>query len=404
MKNVLKNSNWKGKLLCLALMAATVAGIFCLKFEADNDYRLVNTASLTYVRAEVLSIERENLQVDSLEPDRMVGTQTITVRLLDGQNAGCEVSLTNYLTRALNISVSVGQTIIVCADEPENAAPYYTVYSYYRSPMLLLVVLIFAAIATAVGRARGLWSMLGLAYTIFVILFFLVRAIFYGAEPLLVAVAAVGATSLFALWLLADLTPKMWNALAGTLLGVSLSGILFALFAAMLHISGYNLDSAESLLLIGQSTGMQIRPLLLVAVLVTALGAVMDVAVSIASALDEIHRIDPDLSGAELFRSGLNIGRDMVGTMTNTLILAYTGAALTTMLLLMGYGYSMTYLLNSDYLAMELAQGVASTAGVILTVPLTALICSVTYGHRRGGMEPSKCRTRSARVRRSLRG
>ncbi|MCD8017628.1 MAG: YibE/F family protein [Oscillospiraceae bacterium] len=372
----------RGRLICLVLMALTVAGILLLHYDADNSYRFVNTESLTYVRAEVVSVDDENLQIDSLEPDRMVGTQLLTVRLLEGDSAGQTVSLTNYLTRSLNVYASVGQTLIVCADEPENAAPYYTVYSYSRSPSLLVILLLFVAITVAVGRTKGLWSLLGLAYTIFIILFFLVKVIFHGASPMLAAVGTVAAASFFALCLLSGMTKKTWTALAGTLLGVALAGVLFSLFAALLHISGYNIDTAESLLLIGQSTGLRLKPLLLVAVLITALGAVMDVAVSISSSLEEIHRLNPSLTSAELFKSGLNIGRDMVGTMTNTLILAYTGTALTTMLLLMSYGYGLTYLINSDYLAMELAQGVASTAGVILTVPAAVLIAGVSYGGR----------------------
>lgn len=370
-------------LVCLLLMAATIAGILSLSWEEDNDYRLVNTENLTYVRAKVLSIESENLTADSLEPDKLVGTQEITVRILSGDLAGEEVSLTNYMTRSLNVHTSAGMTIMICVDAPDNAENYYTVYSYWRTPGLILILAFFAAIVIAVGRAKGVWSLLGLAYTVFVVLFFAVQAIFHGVSPMLAVVSTVGVCSLFSLWLLSGITRKTAAALLGTILGVGIAGVIFQIFSMILHITGYNLDSAESLLLIGQTTGLQLKPLLLAAVLITALGAVMDVTMSISSSLDEICRLDPSLPAGQLFRSGMNIGKDMVGTMTNTLIMAYTGGALTTMLLLIGYGYGASQLLNSDYLAMEVAQGIASTAGVVLTVPVTAFLSSRIYTYRK---------------------
>ena len=160
---------------------------------------------------------------------------------------------------------------------------------------------------------------------------------------------------------------------------VKFLGVLFWIFSGVLHISGYNLDSAESLLMITQTTGLELRPMLMASVLIAALGAVMDVGMSVAASLEEIHTLNPALNARALMGSGMRIGRDMIGTMTNTLILAYTGTALTTMILLLAYGYDMGHLLSSDYLAMELAQGIASTGGVVLTVPVASAISALVY-------------------------
>ena len=119
--------------------------------------------------------------------------------------------------------------------------------------------------------------------------------------------------------------------------------------------------------------------MLMASVLIAALGAVMDVGMSIAASLEEIHMLNPELGSRALMESGMRIGKDMIGTMTNTLILAYTGTALTTMILLLAYGYDMGHLLNSDYLAMELAQGIAATGGVVLTVPVASIISAAVY-------------------------
>ena len=108
-------------------------------------------------------------------------------------------------------------------------------------------------------------------------------------------------------------------------------------------------------------------------------GAVMDVAMSISSALTEVHTVAPDRDGRALFRSGMNIGRDMVGTMTNTLILAFLGSGFTLILYLYSLGLSFRQLMSSAYVSMEVVSGVASSVGVILSIPLTALITAAVF-------------------------
>lgn len=374
----IKNLPWK-KLICLVLMLITVAGILMIQWNEINTFQMVNNDSLHYVRGKVLTVDMEQLEPDTLETDRQVGVQQLTVEILEGTEKGEMVSVTNYVTRTLNVVAKQGMTIMICVDQPENAAPYYTVFNYHRTPGLLFTVAVFAVIVLAVGRGKGAWSLIGLGYTVFVILFFLVQAIFHGWSVMGSVVATIALGTLAALILLGGIGRKTFAAAAATLMGTALSGVLFWIFSGVLHISGYNLDSAESLLMITQTTGMELRPMLMASVLIAALGAVMDVGMSVAASLEEIHALNPELGTGALMASGMRIGRDMIGTMTNTLILAYTGTALTTMILLLAYGYDMGHLLNSDYLAMELAQGIASTGGVVLTVPVASAISAVVY-------------------------
>ena len=142
-------------------------------------------------------------------------------------------------------------------------------------------------------------------------------------------------------------------------------------------------DYAEPLLQIRQTGGaVKIRGLLVAGVIISGLGAVMDVAMSIASALSELKAVDPSLEAKALWKSGMNIGRDMVGTMTNTLILAILGNG--TMLILYLYSLDLSWyqLMPSSYIAIEVIGSVASAIGVILAVPLTALTCALVYGGR----------------------
>lgn len=143
------------------------------------------------------------------------------------------------------------------------------------------------------------------------------------------------------------------------------------------------MEETESLILITQATGMRINGILFAGIMVAALGAVMDVAVSLGAALYEIQILNPKISGRELFQSGMNIGRDMIGTMTNTLILAFAGGSLSTLLVFISYGIQFNQLISSDFFAVEVVQGIAGSSAVILTVPITAMVCAIGYRGRK---------------------
>ena len=151
------------------------------------------------------------------------------------------------------------------------------------------------------------------------------------------------------------------------------------------HIDGLRIDDVEPLLQLRQTgTPLGLRGLLVGGIVISALGAVMDVAMSIASALTEVHTVAPNRNTRELFRSGMNIGRDMVGTMTNTLILAFLGSGFALIIYLYSLGLSPYQLISSSYLTIEVVSSISSSIGVILSVPLTALISSVILTRGKG--------------------
>ena len=158
--------------------------------------------------------------------------------------------------------------------------------------------------------------------------------------------------------------------------------LVFALISQkLLRIDGLRSADVEPLLQLRQTgTPIGLRGLLAAGVILSSLGAVMDVAMSLSSALAEVRAADPTMGFKALFRSGMNIGRDMVGTMTNTLILAFLGSGLVLTLYLYSLGLSPHMLMSSAYLSWELVGGISSSVGVILSVPITAAIASRMYG------------------------
>ncbi|MBQ3216312.1 MAG: YibE/F family protein, partial [Oscillospiraceae bacterium] len=179
----------------------------------------------------------------------------------------------------------------------------------------------------------------------------------------------------------------------GTISGVVLAALFGELACGILRINGfsmYTVDSTvEALLQIKQGqpplASLQIGDLLVGGILIAALGAVNDVAMSISSSMNELISVNPNLSRKELFRSGMNIGRDMVGTMTNTLILALVGSSLVIIIYLCSLEPSFPQLMSSAFFSVEMVQMLASSAGVILAVPLSVFFGMLFFGRKKRG-------------------
>lgn len=378
-----KKKNYLPGIAAFILGAAFLAFVCLFDWNSINSYTAYNTTSTTYARGRVENVESETLEKADHDQKLWLGQQELEITLLQGEKKGETIELTNYLTQIHSIKVSEGQTVIVCVDAPEGAEAYYTVFGYDRTAPLILLITTFSAVVLLVGKMKGLRALLGVAYSLFLVMMFLMQAIYHGFHPVAVTLLTVLIAAGVSLLLLNGFSRRTLVGILSTLAGVGVTGLVFALFSGLLHLTGYNLDSAEMLLMVGQSTGLSIRYLLLAGVLISALGAVMDVSVGLAASLEELLAVNPDLNRKDLFRSGLNIGKDMIGTMSNTLILAYAGSALDTMLCLLAYGYASNQLFSSDYLTVELSQGLCATIGVVLTVPVTTAVAAVIFVRRK---------------------
>lgn len=150
----------------------------------------------------------------------------------------------------------------------------------------------------------------------------------------------------------------------------------------VLYVSGHNMENVETLILIGKTWGLRIENLLFSAVSIASLGASMDASVSISSSLKEIKSLNTDLDSRKLFQSGMNIGKDIIGTMVNTLVFAFIGSSLVTIMVLISHGVSFNQLVNSDFFSVEITKGLIGTVVVIIMVPVTSLFSSIIYNHK----------------------
>ncbi len=336
-----------------------------------------SASRFVFVPARVTDVLYDDAEPDYVRSEgRRLGKQELKIEILGGVHKGEILQLTNYLSALANVDVHTGDRIIVRIDTNEKGILYAVMYNYDRSMVLGVFILVFMLLLVAIGGKKGAKALLGLIFTLVCIWFILMPLMMRGFNSILITSVIAVVTTTVSLLLLDGFTRKAVSAVLGCTAGVAAAGIIAALVGYLTPFNGFNMSDAESLILNVTDKGMKISGLLVSGVLIAALGAVMDVAMSIASSVNELYTLNHDLSLGKLFVSGMNIGRDAMGTMANTLILAFVGSSLNTLILTRAYDIPFIQLINSDYIGVEVIQGVAGSIGIILTVPLVAFISS----------------------------
>lgn len=359
--------NWKriGIAVIIGILFLAIL-VKCNQFEKTE---LISTKGQNYEKAVVTKITRDNRAEDG----KRYGTQEVKVKIKSGTLKGKVVTAVNPDGSLFGAECKVGTKVIVIVNQSgKNVSA--TVYSQDRTMAIYGFVLIFAAVVCAIGGKKGVQAIASLVFAFVCIIYLMFPLIYQGYSAIWLAVIVSVLTTIITLGLLGGFTSKTVSAIIGTTCGVAIAAIAAILFGKAAGITGYNVSDIETLNFVGQNTQIKIGQLLFAGIIISALGAVMDVGMSIASTIQEIHETDPTLSKERLFLSGIHVGRDMMGTMTNTLIFAYVGGSMTT--LITNYAYNLPYqqLANSYVMGIEIMQGLSGSLGVVLTVPITAFV------------------------------
>ena len=377
----------KGKAICYGAFIMAVLGVilFLLVWNGSkpSGYVVYNSETVTYDRGTVSVVTDEDLQRENDRSDRFLGTQTVTVRMKSGDLSGREIEVSNVLSTEHNIYLQPGDNVIIKVDKPEGIEPFYSIYNYDRTVGVAVISLIFILMLVLVGKTKGVRSTAGLLFTLFFIVRGLLPMLYHGYSPILCCFLTIIITSTVCLVLLTGLTKKTLLNLGAVLLGTAIVSVFYIAFTGILHLSGYNFDEAEELLLISQNTGLNISELLFVGVMISTLGAVMDMTMSISSPLFEMKQLKPEMTFRDLVTSGFTIGKDMSGTMSQTLILAFIGSSLTAMLVLTAYGVQFNQFLSSNYMAIEFLHGIIGGVSVVISIPVSVILSAWFLEKRR---------------------
>ena len=358
----------------ISVLFVCAFAVFVIKLNQVEKTELVVRTGQTFEKAKVVKILQDNLE----ENGTRVGEQKVRVRMLTGVRKGEELDITSSSGYLFGAACKPGMKVIVMQSVAGDST-VASVYTQDREGVIYIFALIYLLVLCLIGGKQGIKGCLGLVFTFFCVIFVYLPLVYLKYSPFWTAVFVCFITTLVTMYLIGGPTRKTCAATLGTLVGVILAGVSAWCFSKASGISGYNVSDIETLMTLWNTNRIQVGGLLFSGLLISCLGAVMDVAMSISSAIDEIYRQNLSLSRKELFKAGLRVGRDMMGTDSNTLILAFAGSSVSTLLL--DYSYNLPYqqIINSNNIGIAIMQGMAGSFGIVLSVPFTVLICTILF-------------------------
>ncbi len=356
----------------LPILILVFFAVWVVKLNDISKTALIDTTGRSFERGVVTQILKDNVS----ETGTRDGEQVLMVRMTSGPYKGQEIQTTSSAGYLFGAQCTVGMHVIliqsVAGDEEVT-----TVYSPDRSLAIACFAFAYLALLVLIGGKQGLKGALGLIFDFVVIIFVYLPLIYRGYNPLLTAVFLCCLMTVLTMYLIGGPTRKTLVATLGCMAGVVLAYVMAVLFGLATDLSGWNVSDIESLLDLWYTSDIQVGDLLFAGILISAIGAVMDVAMSVTSSMQEVLMQNPAITKKELFASGMRVGRDMMGTDSNTLILAFAGGSLSTLVLDYAYDLPAIQILNSNIIGIDIMKGLAGSFGVVLCVPFTVLLGSI---------------------------
>jgi len=338
-----------------------------------------------YVRGEVLSVTEEEITeeapISEEAPPLEELKQVALVRVTDEPFKGEEVRITNhYSERDLyRIYLEEGMEVVLVDFSGDLSSEVY-LHDVARDSVIYYLVAAFAVLLAAIGGIRGIKALFTLAFTCFYIIKVLLPLISQGYNAVLVSSASAILLVIVTLLIIGGINKKSFSAILGTAVGLLAAGFLALYVGDAAHLTGLSTQEAQMLYFYDEA--INFRDLLFAGIIIGALGALIDVGISVASAAAEIKEANPRIAVTSLARSALNVGRDVMATMSNTMILAYVGAAIPLLLLLTGTQMPWIRIVNLEFIASEIIRGITISMGLILAVPATAFFAAIFMGRK----------------------
>lgn len=305
--------------------------------------------------------------------------QDLRLELLDGPDKGKLVVLThgNLITLNESLTVKKGDKVVLLKFSRPDGTSEYIVTDKYRLDTLLYISVLFILTVLFIARWKGIGSLIGLGISFVVIIYFIIPQILDGRDPLLISIIGASVIMITTLYLAHGFSKKTSIALLSTLLTFIFIGILSVIFVSIARLSGLGSEEAYSLQY-GFGNDINFKGLFLGGILIGALGVLDDVTTSLTTAIFEIAKNHKNISFKSLFKSGMEIGREHIASLVNTLVLAYAGASLPIFLFIVinPAKNPMWSILNSELIAEEIVRVFAGSFGLILAVPMTAILAS----------------------------
>ncbi len=325
-------------------------------------------AGESFIVGKAHNIQYEDI---SMGGDTQQIRQIIDVEILNGQDKGKVYKMENIIgtNPYYDIHIHSKDKLLLHTEQGEADLEYF-IADLYRMNVLYFLAGLFCLLVIVIGRLKGLFSLVSIAATVLLIFSVLCPMILAGVPPLAGAILVCLLSTVVTMYLVGGINSKSTSATAGTVLSLIVAGAASLLTIKFAKLTGF---SDETILYLYSShPELDYTSITAAVIIIAALGAVMDIAMSIASTVNEIYQTNKSLTVKELFDAGMNVGRDIIGTMANTLILVYMGGALP--LLLLAGGIDAYKFFNLNAVVTEISSAIIGSIALLLCVPITAII------------------------------
>jgi len=317
--------------------------------------------------------------VSSLENN----TQYFTAEIVKGAHKGETVlaaqTSDNYTITVPEDPVSVGDKVILYNYGTKEGNADWIFGGYARLDGIIILAVIFALLVVIFGKLKGINTLISLVFTCLAVFSVFIPAVLNGYNLYFLTFVTCIYTIVMTLLITNGATAKSLTTILGCTFGVFVAAVLSKIFDSVLRLTGMTDEHSIYLMYLENGKELDLRALIFSMIVIGAMGAVMDVSMDISSSLYEIHTQADNLSFYKLFMSGIRIGRDVMGTMANTLVLAYIGSNLCATLLYITYSASLYELLNKENIIVEMLNALVGSTAILLTIPLTSLVCAFLY-------------------------
>lgn len=302
-------------------------------------------------------------------PDALTGCQIVTAEVTSGGASGQTATFRIYETDFDKPELSIGDRVVLQRNPVVDPSVAYSFSDFQRTAPLVWLAVLFVAVVVIFGRLAGLRALLGIAVSFAVIFLFLLPSLLRGNPALPVAMAATVVIAVAVLYLAHGVHTSTTVALVGTLASLVVVAVLAQIFVGVTHLTG--LAELESQILRVSAGAVDLRSLLVAAMVIGALGVLDDVTVTQVSTVVELRRARPDISRRELYTAAIRVGRDHIASTVNTLVLAYAGASLPLLLVFLESDRPWSRIVTTEVVAVEIVRTLVGSIGLVLAVPIT---------------------------------
>ncbi|RCX17132.1 putative membrane protein [Anaerobacterium chartisolvens] len=328
-------------------------------------------------RAKALIVDTDNLNIKSAGLIKH-GDQLCKMKILSGKFKGQSAEGVNRLVGKLEMDkiFNKGDTALVVIDYTDDEIRFVNIIDHYRLSIEIILFLAFILLLVIFAGWTGVKALLSFVFTILMIWKILIPFFLKGYNPIILSLLVVSAMTVGTICLVSGISRKSLAAILGSLSGSLLTCILAITFGNGFKIHGAVLPFSESLLYSGYMH-LNLTDIFIAGIFIASAGALMDLAMDISAAIYEIVQKKPDISKKEAILSGFSIGRAVIGTMTTTLLLAYSGGFVALLMVFMAQGTPIQNILNLKYVSAEILHTIVGSFGLVTVAPITAVLSGI---------------------------